>query len=79
MRNTFSYMRKMFVVIISSYIIRNKYSYYTFSCITEIFICYYISSYIITNKYCHYTSSCIMRNTLSCMIEMFVVIIYLLI
>ena len=47
---------------------------------------HYISSY--NNKHvfmykrsvcCHYTSSCIMRNTLSCIIKIFVVIIYLLI
>ena len=85
---------------------KNKYCYYTSSCILRntlsctkkcllslyivsynkkyTFIyernvcCYYISSYIIINKY-YYTLSRIMRNTLSCMIEMFVVIIYSLI
>ena len=49
-----------------------------------IFICTYILSYIITNKYCHYISShimrrtfpCIMKNTLSCIREIFVVIIH---
>ena len=34
-----------------------------------------ISSYIIRNNYFNYTPYCIMRNTLSCIIEMFVVII----
>ena len=36
--------------------------------------CSYISSYIMTNKY-YYTSYCITRYTLSCVTEMFVIII----
>ena len=37
----------------------------------------YTSSYIIKNKYCHYTLSCVMRNTLSCIREIFVLYIVL--
>ena len=61
---------------------RNKYFCYTSSRImTQTFLMYkrnvyyYTLSCIMTNKYCHYTSSRITRYTLSCIREMFVVII----
>ena len=50
--------------------------YYARRYIMKIFICYYTSSYIITNKYYNYTSYCIMKNTLSCITKVFVLIIY---
>ena len=39
------------------------------------FIYYYTSLYIIRNKYCYYTSSRIIRNILSCIREILVVVI----
>ena len=69
MRNTFSCIRKLYIVSYNEKYIfmykRNICSYYISSCIIrKTFLC-------IEN----YTSSCIMRNTFSCFEEMFIVII----
>ena len=53
---------------------KHKYCYYTLSCIMT------TNSFMYNeNVCCHYTSSRAMRNAISCIREMFVVIIYLLI
>ena len=66
---------------------KNICCHYTSSCIRKKYTfmydkniyCHYMSSYIRRHKYCYYTSSCIMRNTLSCIIKIFVVVVYSLI
>ena len=57
---------------------RNKYYYYTSSCIMRNTFSLYIFL-LKRNKYCYYTPSCIMRNTLSCIREINIVIIHLLV
>ena len=68
----------MFVVYINFLYNKNKYYYYTSSCITQYTISCMKEMFVVI-IYSHYTSSRIIRNTLSCITEMFVVIIYSLI
>ena len=76
MRNTFLlYIFLLIKAYFSLYIVsyNEKYAFMY----NKNICCNYMSSYIMTNKYCYYTSYRIMRNTLSCIIKIFVLIICL--